>query len=105
MKTFWEKEKILVTSISSIVSKTKVTILATLELSSANAFTLVKAKILLFGKELKRSGCRDYSPDFDPSFSKSISTPVYDLKNLVFEVRLIKTKQKKKRLFSISAQF
>ena len=89
----------------SIVSKTKVTILATLELSSANAFTLVKAKILLFGKELKRSGCRDYSPDFDPSFSKSISTPVYDLKNLVFEVRLIKTRKNVYFLFRLSFEF
>ena len=34
------------------LSETEITIGTTLNLSSANAFNLVKAKILLFGKEL-----------------------------------------------------
>ena len=37
----------------SILSKTKIIILSTFILSSANAFSLDQSKILLFGKELK----------------------------------------------------
>ena len=37
----------------SVLSKREIIILATLNLSSANAFSLVKSKIVLCGKELK----------------------------------------------------
>ena len=51
IKTLLEKEKMLVTTMFFSQSKTEIKILAELKLSSANAFNLVKAKILLFGNE------------------------------------------------------
>ena len=62
MKTLWEMEKMLVTSIVSFThnvffSKFKINIinLATFDLSSANAFNLVQSKLLLFGERLTLS--------------------------------------------------
>ena len=56
LKTLWDKEKMLVTSIFSFshnifyISKTEIIILATFILLSANAFNLVTSKILSFGR-------------------------------------------------------
>ena len=61
LKTLWEKEKMLVTSIFSFPHsvfysmKKKIIILATFNLSSVNAFNSVMFKILLFGKERVKS--------------------------------------------------
>ena len=58
MKTLWEKEKKLVTSIFSFFHnvynpvKDKVNIWSTFIFSSAIAFNLERSNILLFGKEL-----------------------------------------------------
>ena len=61
LKTLWEKEKMLVTSIFSFShnvfypSKTNFNFSATFNLSSANAFNLDQSKNLSFGKELTLS--------------------------------------------------
>ena len=69
-KTLWEKEKLLITGsvFKGLVLQTrenqglfgkglqtKITILATFILSSANAFSLVQSKIYLLGNELTLS--------------------------------------------------
>ena len=65
LKTLWEKEKMLVTSIFSLshnvlfsmfstLSKTNYHFLAKLNLWSANAFNLVSSNILSFGKDLSK---------------------------------------------------
>ena len=59
LKTLWEKEKILVTSIFSFptifstLPKTDFNFSVKFNLSSANAFSFDQSKNLLFGKELK----------------------------------------------------
>ena len=62
LKTLWEKEKMLVTSIFSFshsvfypVSDRNHHLSYSFFLSSANAFNLVTCKILLFGKQLTRN--------------------------------------------------
>ena len=60
-KTLWEKEKMLATSIFSFSHnvfysfKKNIIILATSDLLSADAFSLVQPKMLSFGKELTLS--------------------------------------------------
>ena len=50
LKTLWEKEKL--PTMFSTLSKTEITIFVTFNLSSANAFNLVGAKILSCGNGL-----------------------------------------------------
>ena len=76
LKTQWEKEKMLVTSIFSFshsvsYSKRYIIILETFNLSSANAFNLVMSKILSFGKGLNNA-----------SFSQGLPYPLSDNKFL-----------------------
>ena len=69
-KTLLEWEKMLVTSIfsfshsvfySSTLSRREITILASFNLSSANAFNFENSKILSFSKELKNRSHEEYS--------------------------------------------
>ena len=65
LKTLWENEKMLVTTISSFShnvfypSQIKINFSVAFNLSSANAFNLDQSKILSFGKEFRLIKTRD----------------------------------------------